>query len=163
MEIKQDDGFTMKLAIVDIIPVVFFFVAVMEIFLKTGLWLVLAGGIICTLAGAGKVMWKVVLATRKKDVRFLFLQMRYLMPVGFLIIIFTMVFNRKADAIVSFAHNMVTFPALLFFALGIIGCVMMGVCAKVLDPDKSKSNWIEQGVNCLAQASFLVAIILAVR
>ena len=40
------------------------------------------------------------------------------------------------------------------------GMLMMGVFAKKLDPTKTKSSWIEQITNAVAQGCFLIGVLL---
>ena len=49
--------------------------------------------------------------------------------------------------------------ALIFFAVGVIGMVLMGVFAAKLDSADVRSNWIEQLTNTIAQAAIFTGIL----
>ena len=65
------EEFTLALALVDFIPVLAFGVAIIMISLGFPSKLFLIGAIISLLAGMFKVLWKLILGTTKKDVKWL--------------------------------------------------------------------------------------------
>ena len=69
MEEKKSipEGFTLKLALVDAIPVVEFSVSMMAIASKFKSALFALGACCSTLAGCGKVLWKILLAVKKEE------------------------------------------------------------------------------------------------
>ena len=52
------------------------------------------------------------------------------------------------------------FPACVFFALGALGMVCMCVFARRLDSSDPRANWLEQGVNALAQICIYIGLLL---
>lgn len=67
----EKEQFTLSLALVDALPVLFFGVAAAALGLKLHSALFFIGAVVCLLAGAGKVLWKLLLALKGKDVPFL--------------------------------------------------------------------------------------------
>ena len=51
------------------------------------------------------------------------------------------------------------FPACVFFALGALGMVCMCVFARRLDSSDPRANWLEQGVNALAQICIYIGLL----
>ena len=116
------------------------------------------GAALCFWAGAAKVLWKIIVVTRKKNIWWLFLQMRTVMPLGFVLMLLAVFVNRSGINLPSVFAAVLSFPSVLFFAIGIIGMVLMGVFAAKLDPADVRSNWIEQLTNAVAQASVFTGI-----
>lgn len=85
--IMREEKFTWQLAIVDVLPVLFFCIAVVVLGLKLQSIAFFTGAVICILAGAGKVLWKFLIALVDKDIKLLGVQLRYLMPIGFTFIV----------------------------------------------------------------------------
>ena len=52
---------------------------------------------------------------------------------------------------------------LMFFVIGIISMVMIGIFAFTLDSGKAKSNLIEQITNTIAQCSLMIVVILSLK
>lgn len=156
--IPQD--FSISLAIVDSIPVIFFGIncVLLGIDLKSVIFVI--GAILCFLAGMGKVIWKIIAATKKKNIWPLFVQLRILMPLGFLLIILGIIFNR-ANIDFEFLWRTITqMPKILFLILGVLGMILMTIFAFVLDNSKIRSNWIEQITNSISQISFFILILM---
>lgn len=148
-------GFTLGLALVDLIPVLFFSAGAVLIGIRMHSLLFGLGAVCCILAGCGKVLWKILLAIAKKDIRFLNTQMRYSMPLGFIL----MIIGWCKDPLPLSWQSFFTLPSVLFFGIGLvcmIGMTILGICNKTTDV---KANWIEQCVNCIAQGAFLLGII----
>ena len=70
--------------------------------------------------------------------------------------------NRNAIDLSAVFAAIVSFPSVIFFAIGVIGMVLMGVFAAKLDSADVRSNWIEQLTNTIAQAAIFVGILLLV-
>ena len=83
----EKNQFTLSLALVDALPVLFFGAAAAMLGVKLRSALFIVGAALCLLAGAGKVAWKLLLALRGKDVAILGAQLRYVMPAGFLLML----------------------------------------------------------------------------
>ena len=83
---KEDNSqFTLQLAIMDAVPVLFFGIAAIMLGVKLRSWVFFVGALLCFLAGFGKVLWKFLIAVARKDVALLGMQLRYVMPAGFLL------------------------------------------------------------------------------
>lgn len=157
---EKYEGFTLSLALVDALPVLFFGGSsiVLGIIFKSLLFII--GACLIFLGGFLKVMWKVVLALKQKDIVFLNKQMKYTMLTGFLLVIISVIINIKRISLSAIGAALVSMPACIFFALFVVGMVAMGVCAKKLDSSVAKNNWIEQCVNGVAQLCLLTALII---
>ena len=154
------ENFTLLLALVDALPVLFFGGSMILIGLLFGSPLFLIGAALCFWAGAAKVLWKIIVVTKKKNIWWMFLQMRIVMPLGFVLMILAVILNRNAINLSAVFAAIVSLPSVLFFAVGVIGMVLMGVFAAKLDPADVRSNRIEQLTNTLAQAAIFVGILL---
>ena len=104
-------------------------------------------------------LWKIIVVTKKKNIWWMFLQMRIVMPLGFVLMILAVILNRNAiNLSVAFAA-IVSLPSVIFFVIGLIGMVLMGVFAAKLDSADVRSNWIEQLTNAVAQAAIFMGIL----
>ena len=151
------ERFTVQLAIMDAIPVLLFSASAIALAGKIRQPLFVVGAILCVCAGLGKVIWKLVLALGGKDIAFLGAQLRYVMPAGFLLMIIGAVLSEMAGALLGRALKM---PSVLFFAIAVIGIILMFFCARRFDRKNVRGNWIEQTINCVAQAAFLAGVLL---
>ena len=79
------NDFTITLALIDFMPVLFFFgiYIILSMMLKSNLFFI--GAILSFIFGFIKVIWKIIVVIKKKNIWILFLQMRIVMPLGFLI------------------------------------------------------------------------------
>lgn len=154
------EGFTLTLALVDALPVLFFCATMLAVGRLFASSLFLAGALLCFAAGAAKVLWKVIVVLQKKNIWFLFLQMRILMPIGFVLMLISLAVNRSQISLAGMGAAVVRMPSCIFFALGILGMVLMVVFAVKLDSSDVKANWIEQLTNGIAQAAFFVGVML---
>ena len=154
------EDFTLPLAAVDALPVLFFGGSMLLIGLFFRSVLFLIGALLCFWAGAAKVLWKIIVVTKKKNVWWLFLQMRIVMPVGFALMLLAVVLRRKTIHLPAVFAAVMSLPSVAFFALGVAGMVLMGVFAARLDSSDLRSNWIEQLTNTAAQAAIFVGILL---
>ena len=154
------ENFTLSLALVDALPVLFFGGSMILIGLLFGSPLFLIGAALCFWAGAAKVLWKIIVVTKRKNIWWLFLQMRLVMPVGFAMMILAVIMSRSTIVFPAAFAAVISFPSVIFFGVGVIGMVLMGVFAAKLDSADVRSNWIEQLTNALAQAAIFVGILL---
>ena len=154
------EGFTLTLALVDALPVLLFGGSsiLLGIIFKSALFI--AGACLVFLGGFLKVMWKVILALKKKDVVFLNKQMRYTMLAGLLLIIVSVIANIKRISLAAIGAALIGLPQCIFFLLWVAGMVTMGVLAKKLDSSVAKNNWIEQSVNGAAQMCLFIALLI---
>lgn len=152
--------FALGLAIVDALPVLLFGGSIILVGLRFGSILFLIGAALCFWAGAAKVLWKIIVVTRKKNVWWLFLQMRIAMPIGFALMLLAVILKLKAISLPVVLAAIISMPSVIFFAAGVLGMVLMGIFAAKLDSTNVRSNWIEQLTNTAAQASFFIGILL---
>ena len=154
------EDFTLSLAIVDALPVLFFggSMILTGLLFKSSLFLI--GALLCFWAGAAKVLWKIIVVTKKKNVWWLFLQMRIVMPAGFVLMILSVILNLKRINLSAILTDVTSLPSAVFFLIGVIGMILMGIFASKLDSSDVRSNWIEQLTNAVAQASIFVGILL---
>ena len=148
-------GFTLGLAFVDAIPVVFFCASAVLIGTRVQSILFWCGAALCILGGSGKVLWKILLAAIQKNISVLNRQMRYLMPAGFACMIIAVCMHP----LVLSWQSLMQMPSFLFFLIGILGMIgmtILGFTKKTMDV---KANWMEQGINCIAQAAFFFGIL----
>ncbi|MBQ0038561.1 MAG: hypothetical protein KBS74_07830 [Clostridiales bacterium] len=154
------EGFTMKMALVDALPVLFFGASMVVLSILFSDVLFLIGALLCLLAGAAKVLWKVIVVRRKKNIWWLFLQMRILMPIGFALMLLSVLIHAKSIDFARVWHAVTAFPPVICFAAGLIGMVLMGIFFVKLDSSDARSNWIEQVTNGLAQMAIFVGLLM---
>ena len=155
----EKNQFTLSLALMDALPVLFFGGAAAMLGVKLRSAVFILGAALCLLAGAGKVVWKLLLALKGKDVAILGAQLRWVMPAGFLLMMLGG-FLAERGTLRTLLHAAARLPSAAFFALTIIGMIAMVVCAKKFDRFDVRANWIEQGINAAAQASALIGVLL---
>jgi len=154
------EDFTLSLALVDAIPVIFFGINFALLGQRFGNLLFILGAILCLFAGACKVLWKITVVCRRRNVWWLFLQMRILMPIGFLMMIAALIVNRASLSASAILAGLLSFPSVIFFALGFALMILMCVFAVKLNNSDLRANWIEQLTNGIAQISFFIGILL---
>jgi len=150
------EGFTIPLCIVDLIPVISFLFNVTLLTQKTYFnYFYVFGGLICTISGLIKVLWKFIVVIKKKNVWWMFKQMRIIFPPAFLLyfIAFITILKNNSDLILN-----CSFYSKLFFTLWIIGMSLMVLLAIKLDSSDPKANWIEQITNSVSQIFLCLAI-----
>lgn len=153
---NKPTGFTLSMALMDTLPVLFFSVSIGVLSARFGSALFLAGAILVILAGIMKVLWKFLLATVKRDVRIFNRQMRFIMPAGFAL----MIADRDKWSIQDVAAHAFSLPSLIFFILALTGIGCMSYFARHFNQMVVKSNWIEQGTNVLAQFFFMMGVLI---
>ncbi len=154
------EGFTLSLALIDALPVLFFCASMIVISRLFSSNLFLIGALLCMIAGAAKVLWKIIVVLKKKNIWFLFLQMRILMPIGFVFIVISLIMKRSEISLAGMGRAFMHMPSMLFFVIGILGMVLMMVFAVKLDSSDVKANWIEQLTNGIAQAAIFIGLLL---
>lgn len=157
---KKYEDFPLSLAIFDALPVLFFCCAVLVIGMRYQDPLFLVGPVLCTLAGVGKVTWKIIIAGTRRDIVWMNRQLRVVMPVGFALILAGL-FTGGADW-TAVRQMIFSLPAGAFFAITVIGMVAMSVFAVRLDGTKVRNNWIEQITNAVAQGCLLIGVLLCI-
>ena len=153
-------GFSVPMALVDLIPVVFFGLSAVKAGSLFHSTLFMAGAAACLLSGVVKVGWKLIAAISKRNIWPMFVQMRILMPVGFLVMLAALVVDRAGLNGKAKLTGLTGFPVCLFFLAGALGMILMLVFAFRMDSGDPKVNWIEQTVNSLAQICFFIGLLL---
>ncbi|MEE8675028.1 hypothetical protein [Tractidigestivibacter scatoligenes] len=154
------EGFTLSMALMDCLPVAFFCVGAGVLATRFESPLFRVGVVLIVLAGALKVCWKLVIALARRDIRLLNRQMRYLMPVGFALVIISLVVDRAKWSPVAVLAHVTAMPSLLFLVAGVAGMFLMSWFARHLDGRDAKANWREQAVNGISQLCIMLAIVL---
>jgi hypothetical protein len=111
-----------------------------------------------TLGGASKVAWKLNVVTRGKDAKALTKAFRILMFGGFGLMIVSVLLKAGQGVFGRLSSGFTSMPSLIFFIIGIAGMCMMGYLGAHMDKS-ARSNWIEEIVNTLAQASILIGLL----
>lgn len=156
------EGFTLALALVDAIPVLLFGASMIMIAARCSSVLFVAGAVLSTLAGCFKVLWKIILATKKKDVKWLNKGFLPLMAAGWILILLSLVLMKSGGMNTAWAAGLVRMPGVLFLALWLIlMCFMVWYRRKRFVNEDAKKNWTAQIINCVAMASLFVGILLA--
>lgn len=154
------EDFTVPLVLVDALPVVLFGGSMLLIAKRFGSTLFLLGALLCLWAGLAKVAWKLIVVLWKKNVWWLFMQMRIVMPIGFLLMLLSVIVRAKRLSFSALLHAALSLPSVLFFAAGLAGRVLMGVFASSLDSGSKHANWVEQLTNTAAQACIFLGLLL---
>lgn len=153
-------GFTLSMALVDMVPVVFFGLSAIKIGALFHSALFMLGAWICLISGTVKVLWKLIVAVKKKNIWPLFIQMRIAMPIGFCFLLIALIVNSSNIQLAAINAAIFAFPSVIFFGLGIIGMLCMFIFAFAMDSSDPKVNWLEQGVNGLAQICIFIGLML---
>lgn len=154
------EGFSLAMAIVDCLPVLFFSISSAILAMRFDSILFRIGVTLVIIAGALKAGWKFVIALVHKDVPFLSRQMGFLMPAGFLLVLIALMVDHRKWSFGAVAGHMVHMPALIFFLCGAAGLMIMTWLARSQDRRNAKANWIEQIVNSLSQFCIMMGIFL---
>lgn len=155
------EGFTLSLALVDAIPVLFFGASMIMVAARFNSPLFIIGAVLSTLAGCFKVLWKLILGVWKKDVRWLNKPFVPMQGTGFLLMIVSFVIGFGKINWGSLFSAITGFPSILFFVLWIAMMGTMGWFRKNKFDNSAKANWIAQFINCVAQGALLLGILFA--
>ena len=155
------EGFTLSLALFDALPVLFFAASMTILAGRLNSPLFAAGAALSVAAGCCKVLWKLILGVRRKNIAWL---NRVFVPAqctGFLLLLLAVAVKAGEIPWELVWQRLVSFPALLFFALwfGLMG--YMGWFRKHRFRNTARDNWTAQTINTAAQLSLLLAICLA--
>lgn len=163
MKVTKDTiptDFSLSLALFDGLPVLFFAGSMIVISFLFSSKLFLVGSLLCLFAGLSKVIWKIIVVLKKKNIWFLFIQMRITMPIGLLLMVISVITNKNNINYGLIKNSILSLPSLIFFIIGVAGMIMMLMFGFVLDGSKKKNNWIEQITNAVAQLSFFIGLLL---
>ena len=153
------EGFTLSLALVDALPVVFFAAAMISFGARLNSGLFIAGAVLAVCGGAGKVTWKLMLALARKDVPWLAKQMRVTMPIGFVLIIAGCV--ASGQAFLALSAGFAEPPSSVLMTVFFLCMLAMAWFAGHMDQSDARANWVEQLTNAAGQACLLAAVLLA--
>ncbi len=159
---EKDDlpeGFTLALALVDAVPVALFCASAVVFGARAASPLFVVGSVVAFAGGAGKVCWKLLIAAARRNVAWLNKQMRYVMPVGFVLMLAGAVANHAQVA--GLLAGLVRLPSLVPLIIWAACMCAMGYFAGHRDQTSARSNWVEQCVNACGQAALLAALLLA--
>ncbi|NLL62818.1 MAG: hypothetical protein GX241_01035 [Ruminococcaceae bacterium] len=170
--LKEYEEFTVAMALVDALPVLFF--AGSGIIVSTALagtghtfWIVLTGALLITLGGFCKVLWKLLLGLDKGDVKVFNKVFVPFMAGGFFITLAGVIFGtfKKTICWASALKSVTSIPAVFFFILGFIGMGFMILYRKKYDRETfrtdAKKNWIAQFTNLFAQGMIFLGFLFA--
>ena len=162
MSKKNYEKFPLSLALFDALPVILFSTAMFIIAVNYKNILFIIGAMLCTLAGVCKVIWKIIIAGTRKDITLLNKQLRVTMPVGFILMIIGIIIKAGSINMHWLLASILSFPAVCFFAVTVIGMILMMIFAFKLDGTKLSSNWIEQITNAIAQGCMLIGVLILI-
>ena len=155
-DMKVPEGFGLKLAMVDAIPVIEFSITMIIISLKFKSVLFNVGALFCILAGLGKVVWKLIMALFKKNVMIFNKQFRYTMSLGFILMVISLIINREN---VHILRVVLSYPSIVFFGLMLVGMIILMIMGIKLDKMDVRSNWMEQFMNIFMESMLLLGVI----
>ena len=153
-------GFTVSMALVDMLPVLFFGLSAIRVGQLFHSAIFVLGALVCLVSGVIKVLWKLIAARSGCNIWPMFVQMRIAMPIGFLLLLAALAIDRANLNGAAILAGLCGVPSCIFFALGLIGMVLMGVFAARMDSSDPKVNWMEQGINGCAQLCILIGLLL---
>lgn len=136
MRVAKYEDFSLVLALVYAIPVLCFSAAMLVVAGRFRNIPFLAGAVLCTLAGACKVIWKILIAVKQIDIEILSKQMRIVMPLGFVLIIIGLVAGMNSEMWKQLGKSIISFPAVIPFGVTLLGVICMGVFAVKLDQQR---------------------------
>ena len=155
------EGFTLSLALVDAIPVLFFGASMILVAAKFNSPLFIVGAIISTLAGCCKVLWKLILGIWKKDVRWLNKPFVPMQATGFMLMLVSFVLGFGKISWSGLLAAITGLPAMAFFVLWVAMMGTMNWYRKNKFDNSAKANWTAQIINCIGQGALLLGILLA--
>lgn len=155
------EGFTLSLALVDAIPVLFFGTSMILVAAKFDSPLFIVGAVISTLAGCCKVLWKLILGIWKKDVRWLNKPFVPMQATGFMLMLVSFVIGFGTINWSGLLASVTGFPTIIFFTLWIVMMGTMGWYRKNKFDNSARANWTAQIINCVGQGALLLGILLA--
>lgn len=171
---NEHEDFTVALALVDAIPVIFFSLSM--IIIATALagsgvafWIFLVGAVLIVLAGLCKVLWKLLLGLKAGDVKVLNKAFVPFMASGFMIALVGAIVGTFTHAISwgGVIKALIGIPAIIFFILGLCGMGVMGYVKSAQSRDDfnkdAKKNWLAEFVNGFSQGMLFLGIFFATR
>lgn len=157
---KSLEESTVGMAVMDAFPVIFFLGSVISLYLIRPSVIFIIGGVICTTAGMGKVIWKFILAVSKKNVFLLYKQFKYLMSIGFLLMIISLFIGKPEVSFSTVIKYITWFPGNICFIIGLLGFILMIISSKKLDLSTKRGNFTEQAINLITQIFIFFGVLL---
>lgn len=156
--VKQNipEDFPIALALVDAIPVLLFGISVLIMAGRLQNILFVVGASVITLAGCGKVLWKLILAVWKKNIQWL---NRYYVPCQIVVFLLAVVGLAVGFATIRWA-TILKFPRILFCLAWLTGLCTMGWYRKKHFDNSTSANWTAQIINSVTQTALLIAVLL---
>lgn len=156
------EGFTLGLALVDAIPVLFFGASMIMVAARFNSPLFIIGAVLSTLAGCFKVLWKLILGIWKKNIQWLNKPFVPMQATGFLLMLISFIIGFGKINWGNLLSAVTGLPSIVFFVLWIAMMGFMGWYRKnKFKKDDSRSNWTAQFINCIGQGALFLGILLA--
>lgn len=156
------EGFTLRLALVDAIPVLFFGASMIMVAARFNSPLFIIGAVLSTLAGCFKVLWKLILGIWKKNIQWLNKPFVPMQATGFLLMLISFIIGFGKINWGNLLSAVTRLPSIVFFVLWIAMMGFMGWYRKnKFKKDDSRSNWTAQFINCIGQGALFLGILLA--
>jgi len=156
------EGFTVKMALADALPVLFFcgsLLLLSRIFSST---MFCSGAVFTVLAGLSKVLWKLFLGFKGRDVKLINRMFVPLMTAGFGLMVAAIIINRSHINISRLPGAILPFPQVVFFTLGAAALLVMIVLSVRFDRRSKGHNWRAQLVNTVLQAAIFLGLLFTV-
>ena len=156
------EGFTLALALVDAIPVLFFGASMILVASRFSSISFIIGAVLSTLAGCFKVTWKLLLGLKNKDVKWLNKCFIPMQSAGWLIMLVSFVIGFKKINWNNVLSSVTSVPSIILFIIWIaMTGVMVWYRKNRFRNDDAKSHWTAQWINCICQAALFMGILFA--
>lgn len=157
---NQEETFSLPLALLDTVPVILFSITLILLMRAVPHPFIIIGGCCCILGGLGKVIWKLMIVLAHKDIPLLGAGLRYLMPLGFLLIVIGF-FLAERSSVILFWKQMASVPSLIFLILVCVGALLMLIFSKKFERLDVRGNWLEEITNVFLQTMVLLVVLFA--
>lgn len=161
------EGFSVGLALLDAVPVLFFALSGIIIGTACGNPIVIVGAVLMVVGGMSKVLWKLLQGLGVGNYPILNKIFVPCMGSGFLSMAVGIVisFIKKSLTPKGVLKALVSFPAVLFFGIAVIAMGLMGKVKSEQSREEfnkdSKKNWLAEVVNSVAQISLFAGLVFA--
>lgn len=154
--------FSVPLALVDAIPVVLFGASMIMVALRFNNFLFILGAALSTLAGCMKVLWKLILGWKKKDVRWLDKPFVPMQITGFGLMLGAFLVSIRRIHWAGVWKAVSSLPSAALFPLWFIVMGAMGwYKKKKFEKYSDKTNWVAEILNIIGQGALFLAILFA--
>ena len=154
------EGFTVSMALVDAIPVLLFAASATILGSRFDSPLFITAVILMTLNSIRKVLWKLILGIKKKDISAF---NKYFLPIQMtcmLLMIVSVVLGHKNIVWAGVLTQITSMPNMIFYILFFIMMIVMIWHKKVKFKNTAKDNWTAQFINMAAQLFLLLGLIV---